>query len=63
MYPNLDAEQARRGHSDGYIASALGISVEEFQARKASKTMELPEAEALAAMYGWSTEYLFETGV
>jgi hypothetical protein len=61
MYPNLDAEQARRGHTDGCIAEALGISVAEFQARKASKTIELPEAEALKAMYGLSTEYLFQT--
>jgi hypothetical protein len=63
MYPNLDTEQARRGHTDIHIAGALGITVEEFQARKASKTMELQEAVALAEMYELSTEYLFRTKI
>ena len=59
MYPNLDAEQARHGHTDDYVARVLGISVEEYQKRKASRSIGLQEAVALEAMYEQSTEYLF----
>jgi len=61
MYPNLDAEQARHGHTDGQIADVLGLTLQEYQAQKASKTIQLPEAQRLAAVYKLSTEYLFET--
>jgi len=61
MYPNLEAEQTRHGHTDSQIAEVLGISLQEYREQKASKTIQLPEAQRLAAVYNISTEYLFET--
>jgi hypothetical protein len=63
LYPNLETEQLRRGHTDDYVAEALGMMVQEYQARKASKTVGMREAVALAGMYEMSTEYLFRSGV
>ena len=62
MYPNLEAEQVRRGHTDDYVAGMLGITLQEYRAQKVSKSIGLQEAVALEAMYEQSTEYLFKPG-
>jgi hypothetical protein len=59
MYPNLDVEQARCGHSDEYVARRLGITERAYRDRKESNAMRLPEAVALTEMYDKSMEYLF----
>ena len=63
MYPNLEAEQARFGHSDEYVAQRLGISAEEYRDKKESDGILLSEAVALAGIYSRSMDYLFGAGV
>jgi len=59
MYPNLEVEQTRYGHSDEYVAQRLGITERAYRARKESNAMRLSEAVALVEMYDRSMEYLF----
>jgi hypothetical protein len=59
MYPNLEVEQTRRGHSDEYVARKLGITERAYRNRKESNAMPLSEAVALVDMYDKSMEYLF----
>jgi hypothetical protein len=59
MYPNLELEQTRCGHSDEYVAQRLGISERAYRNRKKSNAIPLPEAVALVKMYDKSMEYLF----
>jgi hypothetical protein len=60
MLTNLATEQARNGHSDGYVAGKLGLSPQEYGLRKESGTFLLPEVEALLNMYNKPFEYLFQ---
>jgi len=62
LYPNLDTEQARHGHTDEQVAGMLGLTPQEYRAQKASKTIRSSDAAALAEMYSQSTEYLFGAG-
>jgi hypothetical protein len=63
MYPNLETEQSRFGHSDEYVAQRLGITAEEYRTRKESSAILLSEGMALVEMYGKSMDYLFGAGV
>jgi len=51
------------GLSGAYLRADrwVGISIQEYRAQKASKTIQLPEGQRLAADCKLSTEYLFET--
>jgi hypothetical protein len=62
VYPNLEAEQVRRGHTDDYVAQMLGMTKEEYIARKEAKSVKLAQAVRLATMYKMPTEYLFWSG-
>jgi len=62
VYPNLEAEQARLGHSDEYVAQKLGMSAEEYRERKESDGILASEAVALAGIYSRSMDYLFGAG-
>jgi len=59
MYPNLEAEQSRFGHSDEYVAQRLGISAEAYRDRKESDGILLSEAVVLTGIYSKSMDYLF----
>lgn len=37
MYPNLNAEQARFGHTNEYVANFLGLSRKSYEAKKIQK--------------------------
>jgi len=63
MFPNLEAEQVRHGHTDEYVAEQLGITGEEYRLRKKSGLFMESEVRALVAMYNKSPEYLFEHNV
>jgi hypothetical protein len=63
MYPNLETEQARRGHSEGYVAEALGITSEEYRTRKDSGAFSLAYARRLAEVYDKPVDYLLRLGV
>lgn len=62
MYPNLETEQVRHGHTDEQVASLLGLTPQEYRAQKASNSIRSSDAAALAEMYCQSTEYLFGAG-
>jgi hypothetical protein len=59
MYPNLEVEQTRCGHSDEYVAGRLGITERAYRRRKESNAIPLSEAAVLVDMYDKSMEYLF----
>jgi hypothetical protein len=63
VYPNLDVEQTRRGHSAGDVAETLGITLQEYRARKDSGAFSLAEALRLAEMYDKPVDYLLRLGV
>lgn len=62
MFPNLEVEQDRHGHSDSYVAGKLGISLQEYRLGKESGAFLASEALMLAGMYDKPAEYLFQTG-
>jgi hypothetical protein len=59
MYPNLEVEQTRCGHSDKYVAQRLGITERAYRDCKKSNAVSLSEAVALVELYDKSMEYLF----
>ena len=61
MYPNLNAEQARYGHSDSYVANQLGISRSGYGAKKKTGKFITPEIKKLCSLYGADFNYLFES--
>jgi hypothetical protein len=63
MFPYLDAELERSGHSDEYVARKLGITMREYNLRKNSDAFRLSEALALSAICGKPVEHLFQPEV
>jgi len=59
MYPNLEAEQARYGHTEEYVAEKLGITRQTYLERKQSGLFRRSEALILVGMYDKPVEYLF----
>lgn len=59
MYPNLEAERIRHGHTEEYVAQKLGITRQEYRQRTNSDSFLESDAVALTAMYKKSFEYLF----
>ncbi|MCL2575689.1 MAG: hypothetical protein FWE33_04575 [Defluviitaleaceae bacterium] len=58
-YPNLEAEQARSGHKDAFVAQKLNITSKSYQNKKRYGTFKVSEAEILIKMYQCEFEYLF----
>lgn len=61
MYPNLDAEQARNGHTNQYVAGKLGISRVSYESKKKSGKFTVPQIKYLCGMYHCDFNYLFDT--
>ncbi|MCL2182971.1 MAG: hypothetical protein FWB85_05830 [Chitinispirillia bacterium] len=59
MFLNLELEQANNGHTDEYVAGELGITVQDYRARKETGEFVFVEIVALLRMYGRSFEHLF----
>jgi len=59
MYPNLEIEQGRHGHSDECVAEKLGISLQEYRSGKKSGTFAASVANTLLDIYDKPFEYLF----
>lgn len=59
MFPNLAAEQARRKHTNEYIANYLGISRRAYEIKKKNGTFKLREINLLVELYNVNFEYLF----
>ena len=62
MFPNLEMEQGRNGHSDEYVARRLGMPQNEYCSRKESGAFVVSEIDILLDMYDKPFEYLFRCG-
>ena len=59
MFPNLEAEQTRNGHTNEYVAEHLGISRRTYENKKRSGSFRLSEVKTLCEMYQMPLDYLF----
>lgn len=59
MFPNIDAERARRGMSKAEMAEKLGVSYSTFKSWMSGKT-EIPCSKivAMANMFNVTSDYL-----
>ncbi|MFA5099472.1 MAG: hypothetical protein WC547_01125 [Candidatus Omnitrophota bacterium] len=62
VYPNLSAEQAKRGLNDTDVAQRLGITRESYGQKKKTGKFKMWEAISLCELFESKFEYLFETG-
>ena len=60
MYPNLKAEQARKGYSNGYVAEKLGMSRSNYETKCRNGRFRVSEARVLCQMFDADFNYLFE---
>ena len=63
MFPNLDAEQARNGHTDVFLAKELGITRHTLAKRKRVGDFKLSEINTMLSMYCVAFDYLFSSQV
>lgn len=61
MFKNLDAEQARHGMSNSYVAQKLGISRVSYESKKKSGKFTTIEVKKLCEMFNSKFDYLFAT--
>lgn len=61
MFNNLNAEQARLGYTNSYVASELGISRVSYESKKKTGKFTTPEIKKLCKMFKRGFDYLFET--
>lgn len=59
MFPNLKAEQARNGYTNGFIAEQLGMSRSNFETKCRNGRFKVSEAQKLCKMFGCDFSYLF----
>jgi len=59
MFPNLQAEQARKGHTNEYLAKLLGITRHTLKKRKTIGDFKLNEITMLLSLYTSDFDYLF----
>ncbi len=59
MFPNIEAERARYGMSQSYVAKYLGVSIRTFQNWMRGES-EIPASAlvSMAKLWGKSTDYL-----
>lgn len=61
VFKNLNAEQARHGYTNTYVAKELGISRVSYENKKKTGKFTTPEIKRLCKMFGRGFDYLFET--
>ncbi len=61
MFPNLNAEQARKAMSNVQVAQLIGISRASYSSKKRSGKFTVPQINTLLALFGCTFDYLFET--
>lgn len=59
MFPNLDAEQARRKMTNSAVANILGISRGAYERRKKTGRFLADECQKLCETFGCEFGYLF----
>lgn len=63
MYPNLDAEQARRKMTDEAVAAKLGMKRAAYNRRKQTGRFLASECLTLCKLFGCTFDYLFATDI
>ena len=58
MFPNLNAEQARYGHSNQNVADALNLNRCTYEGKKKTGRFSLDEINTLCDMYHCNYSYL-----
>ena len=61
MFPNLNAEQARRNLSDERLAEMIGMKRAAFNRKKQNQRFIADECQKLCQVFGCTFEYLFAT--
>lgn len=61
MFPNLNAEQARRSLTDENLAEMIGMKRGTFNRKKQNQRFVVDECLKLCEVLGCSFEYLFAT--
>lgn len=61
MFPNLNAEQARYGHSNQYTAEYLGLKRCTYEVKKKNGRFSMEEINRLCELYKCDYKYLFNT--
>lgn len=61
MFRNLDAEQARYGLTNSYVAEQLNISRVSYESKKKSGKFTTLEIKALCKLFRCKFDYLFAT--
>ena len=59
MFPNLQAEQSRRGMTNQAVADVLKLTRASYEQKKKSGSFTLAECKALCELFKTSFEYLF----
>jgi len=59
MFPNLEAEQARKFHTNSFVAENLEISKESYENKKKTGEFMFFEIKKLLALYNCEFDYLF----
>jgi len=61
VFPNLEAEQARKGHINAQVAEKLNMSRRLYEIKKKNGTFKFNEIQKLLEMYDCNFEYLFSS--
>lgn len=59
MFPNLNAEQARWGHSNESTAQKLGLNRTTYENKKRTGRFSIAEINHLCELYNCDYDYLF----
>lgn len=59
MFPNLNAEQARYGHSNQAVANILGLNRNTYEGKKRTGKFSMKEINMLCDLYHCPYKYLF----
>lgn len=59
MFPNLNAEQARKDLSNSDVAKLLGVKSDAYERRKRTGRFSAGECATLCSFFDCSFEYLF----
>lgn len=60
MFPNLQAEQARKGMTNMQVAESLGIARPTYEQKKKNGRFTVSECRKLCKMFDSTFEYLFK---
>ena len=60
VYPNLEAERARRGMKAFEVAALINLKEDSYRVKQMSGSFTIKQAKTLAKAFRCSVDYLFE---